>query len=223
MPTLLGPHSSEPLSKVNPDPQGTGRKTRFDPPNIKVNRSSSLSREDTPRNNGRPDLPPSGLSHQHRRLGSLGSWSQANFSNPSPHNTHRRQQSLVSGQSSNSTSAYSTLSERSGGSAESTAEVDSISRNLRMRLSLLPTSSRVEESRVDPQSVIDNLFHGHNFSSQDQSESANEECGLKIYLDKNLGTVTLGDSNLNRWVCLLGVQSGKIDLVLIVQVCDLMM
>lgn len=72
-------------------------------------------------------------------------------------------------------------------------DLDSISGSLRGRLKLLATSSRVEQSRVDPQSVIDNLFSGHTFDSQVEGEE-----GLKIYVDKNFGTVTVAGTNLDR-------------------------
>lgn len=100
----------------------------------------------------------------------------------------------MSGQSSKSTSAYSTLSERSGGSGEG-GDVESMSGSLRGRLKLLATSSRVEQSRVDPQAVIDNLFSGHTFDSQEEGK----EDGLKIYVDKNFGTVTVAGTNLDRY------------------------
>lgn len=77
-------------------------------------------------------------------------------------------------------------------------EGDSISANLRGRLTHL-TSSRVEQSRVDPQSVINNLFSGRNFDSK-ETEKGGGGGGLKIYVDKNFGTVTLGPNNLDRYV-----------------------
>lgn len=128
----------------------------------------------------------------HRRL---GSWSQA-INGTSPTNTHRRQQSLVSGQSSKSTSAYSTLSERSTAGSVEGGEADSMSGSLpRSRPVMNP--SRVEQSRVDPQAVIDNLFSSHNFS-RSEAEPSVEQGGLKIYVDKSLGTVTVAGSNLDR-------------------------
>lgn len=76
-------------------------------------------------------------------------------------------------------------------------DVDSMSGSLRGRLKLLATSSRVEESRVDPQAVIDNLFSGHTF---DSTQAEGGEGGLKIYVDKNFGTVRLAGTNLDRYV-----------------------
>ena len=72
-------------------------------------------------------------------------------------------------------------------------DIDSMSGSLRGRLKLLATSSRVEQSRVDPQAVIDNLFSGHTFDSQVEGGE-----GLKIYVDRNLGTVTVAGTNLDR-------------------------
>ena len=71
---------------------------------------------------------------------------------------------------------------------------DSISLSLKGRLTLLATSSRVEQSRVNPQAVINHLFSGHNFDSSEAEKGG----GLKIYVDKNLGTVTLAGPNLDR-------------------------
>lgn len=156
----------------------------------KTNRSSSFNHGGE--HSSLIELPPSAQA-QHRRL---GSWSQVGGSHTSPHpSKHKRQQSLVSGQSSKSTSAYSTLSERSGGSIE---DGDSISGSLRGKLTLLPTSSRVEQSRVDPQAVINNLFSAHTFESTMREREGCEEEGLKIYVDKNSGTVTLAGPNLDR-------------------------
>lgn len=157
----------------------------------KPNRSSSFNSSAESCHSPQPELVPSGLKH-HRRL---GSWSQVGTSSTTPPTTiHRRQQSLVSGQSSKSTSAYSTLSERSGTSMEA-GDGDSISLTLKGRLTLLATSSRVEQSRVNPQAVINHLFSGHNFDSSSETEKGG---GLKIYVDKNLGTVTLAGPNLDR-------------------------
>lgn len=153
----------------------------------KTNRSSSFN---SAADGSSVELPPSGLM-QHRRL---GSWSQVGGANTPPHTTHRRQLSLVSGQSSKSTSAYSTLSERSGGSVEG-GDMDSISGSLKGRLTLLATSSRVEQSRVNPQTVIDDLFSGHTFHKT-ETEGGGE--GLKIYVDKNRGTITVAGTNLDR-------------------------
>ena len=147
----------------------------------KKQRSNSVEKE------SRSDPDPSPLAIDHRRM---GSWSQAS-NGVSPHLAHRRQQSLVSG-SSKSTSAYSTLSERSGGSLEAVA-VESGS--LRGHLAMLSTNSKMEESRVDPKAVIDNLFSGHNFSS---SETELGGGGLQIYFHKNTGSVTLAGPNLDR-------------------------
>ena len=159
----------------------------------KTNRSSSFNHGGE--HNSLSELPPSSVLAQHRRL---GSWSQVGGSHTSPHPTkHKRQQSLVSGQSSKSTSAYSTLSERSGGSVEGTGDGDSMSGSLRGKLTLLATSSRVEQSRVDPQAVINNLFSAHTFDNT-TAEGEGNEGGLKIYVDKNSGTVTVAGPNLDR-------------------------
>lgn len=172
------------------------------PPRVKkTSRSSSFNNTGEPC--GQSEMPPSGLVH-HRRL---GSWSQVGRANTPPNTMHKRQLSLVSGQSSKSTSAYSTLSERSGGSAE-VGDTESISGSLRGRLTLIATSSRVEQSRVDPNAVVDDLFSGHKFDSTEQ-EAEERGGGLKIYVDKNLGTVTLaGLANLDRYVSRVGL--GKV-------------
>lgn len=166
----------------------------------KTNRSSSFNSDTESGGTQQVDPSLSGLVLHHRRL---GSWSQAGTtSNITPPTTmHRRQQSLVSGQSSKSTSAYSTLSERSGGSMEG-GDVESISGSLGGRLTLLATSSRVEQSRVDPQAVINKLFSEQTFDSKEPDKAG----GLKIYVDRNSGTVTLAGPNLDRYV-----EGGKIE------------
>ena len=153
----------------------------------KVNRSSSMKCEDEPRTSKR-DLPPSGLTN-HRRL---ASWGYA-INGTSPHNSHK-QQSRLSGQSSVSTSAYSTLSEKSMGSLEGGGECDSMSGSLGRRLSSL--SAKVEKSRVNPQAVIDDLFSEHKLSSNSTVEA--KEGGLKIYYDRKSGAVTLAGPDLDK-------------------------
>ena len=148
-------------------------------------RSNSVGGESTPEVNGFHSLP--GVSH--RRQTSLGVLATGGSS--SPLRQHRRQQSLVSGQSSKSTSAYSTLSERSTGSWED--ETGSISGSTFSRLSLLPPSARVEQSRVNAQSVIEQLFKNHDFLAREEGE---EEGGLKIYVDKSAGTATVTGHDL---------------------------
>lgn len=149
-------------------------------------RSNSVGGENTPEvtATGFHSLP--GITH--RRQTSLGIL--VTSGNSSPLRQHRRQQSLVSGQSSKSTSAYSTLSERSTGSWE---DGESMSGSTRSRLSLLPPSARVEHSRVDAQSVIEQLFQNHDFQSKEEGE---ESVGLKIYVDKSHGTVTVTGHDL---------------------------
>ena len=143
-------------------------------------------------------LPPGGGIATHRRL---SSWSQAS-NGKSPAGMHRRQQSLVSGQSSKSTSGYSTLSERStaGGVVEGAGggvvEGDLVSGSLRGRHGVL--SSRVEQSRVDPQAVVDSLFSSHMLSSSEAALSGRDQEGLKIYVDKSRGTVMLSGTSLDR-------------------------
>lgn len=155
----------------------------------KPNRSSSFNSGTEPCYTNHQ---PSGLLKQHRRL---GSWSQGPNTTP-PSTVHRRQQSLVSGQSSKSTSAYSTLSERSGASMDSgNVDMESISGSLKGRLTSLATSSRVEQSRVDPHAVIDNLFSGQTFDSKEPDKS---EGGLQLYVDRNSGNLTLAGPNLDR-------------------------
>ena len=76
-------------------------------------------------------------------------------------------------------------------------DVDSMSGSLRGKLTLLATSSRMEQSRVDPQAVINNLFSAHTFDNTAAERESSEE-GLKIYVDKNSGTVTVAGPNLDR-------------------------
>ncbi len=83
---------------------------------------------------------------------------------------------------------------------EGAGDGESISGSLGRKLTLLATSSRVEQSRVDPQAVINNLFSAHTFDST-IAESEGSEGGLKIYVDKNSGTVTVAGPNLDRCVC----------------------
>ena len=111
-------------------------------------------------------------------------------SNYSPSRAHRRQQSLLSGNSSMSTSAYSTLSERS------MAGMEDETGSTRSRLSLVPPSSRVEQSRFDPESVVELLLQGLDFSKREEEESSGG--GLQIYVDKMLGTVHLAGPDLDR-------------------------
>ena len=111
-------------------------------------------------------------------------------SNYSPLRAHKRQQSLLSGNSSMSTSAYSTLSERS------MAGFEDDTGSTRSRLSLVPPSSRVEQSRFDPESVVDKLFQDLDFSKREEEEGAGG--GLQIYVDKMLGTVHLAGSDFDR-------------------------
>lgn len=174
--------------------------TPSDPPIIvhKSSRSSSFNVGAESSGHQQTEPLPSVLPH-HRRL---GSWSQAGHtSNTPPSTMHRRQQSLVSGQSSKSTSAYSTLSERSGTSMEG-GDADAMSASLRGRLTLIATSSRVEETRVDPQAVINNLFSGHTFDGNETERGGGGGGGggLKIYVDKKSGTVTVAGPNLDRYV-----------------------
>ncbi len=147
-------------------------------------------------------LPPVG-GPTHRRL---SSWSQASNAR-SPNSMHRRQQSLVSGQSSKSTSAYSTLSERSTAGSIIEGTGDDGSNSLRGRHGTL--SSRVEQSRVDSQSVVDNLFSSLNFS-RSEAELNGDQGGLRLYVDKSRGTVTLAASSLDRYTRGMGRGGGVI-------------
>ena len=129
-----------------------------------------------------------GSLHQHKRQPSepVGMTS----SNYSPLRVHKRQQSLLSGNSSMSTSAYSTLSERS------MAGLEDDTGSTRSRLSLVPPSSRVEQSRFDPESVVDKLLQGLDFSKREEEEGGGG--GLQIYVDKMMGTVHLAGPDLDR-------------------------
>lgn len=127
---------------------------------------------------------------QHRRQPSEPVTTTSNYS---PLRAHKRQQSLLSGNSSMSTSAYSTLSERSmAGFEDETGSTKS-------RLSLVPPSSRVEQSRFDPESVVDLLFQGLDFSKREEEEGGGG--GLQIYVDKMMGTVHLAGPDLDKYVC----------------------
>ena len=66
----------------------------------------------------------------------------------------------------------------------------------RSRLSLVPPSSRVEQSRFDPESVVDKLLQGLDFSKREEEEGGGG--GLLIYVDKMLGTVHLAGSDFDR-------------------------
>ena len=203
-PTATYPHSRE-QSREQSKEQVPNSLANTLPLTEKKNRADSLDytggREDN--NNeilnfsGIKSAVPSALGLTHRRL---SSWSQAS-NGASPISNHRRQQSLVSGHSSKSTSAYSTLSERStAGSMEGGGgEADSMGGSLRGRPAVVAsTSSRVEQSRVNPQAVIDNLFSSHNFSRSEAGLNR-DQGGLKLYVDKSLGTVTLAGPNLDRY------------------------
>ena len=153
------------------------------------NRSNSVGSGDLQLLNGTGHLSPHVA---HRRQASLG---VLNPSSNSPHHKHQRQLSLsTSGHTSKSTSAYSTLSERSTASLQLEGqETESICSN-RSRISLLP-SSRVEQSRVDAKSVVEKLFQTHDLLRTDEEEGSG---GLKIYVDKNRGTVTVAGPDLDR-------------------------
>ena len=126
--------------------------------------------------------------HQHKRQPSEPVIMTS--SNYSPLRVHKRQQSLLSGNSSMSTSAYSTLSERS------MAGLEDDTGSTRSRLSLVPPSSRVEQSRFDPESVVDKLLQGLDFSKREEEEGGGG--GLQIYVDKMMGTVHLAGPDLDR-------------------------
>ena len=187
---LSGDHSSLSLSPLGPLPAlpdklkaRAGSLENTSPPDTDIH-SHTIGGTRFP-------LPPLG-GPTHRRL---SSWSQAS-NGRSPSGMHRRQQSLVSNQSSKSTSAYSTLSERStAGSVIEGGDGDYMSSSLRARHGTL--SSRVEQSRVDPQAVVDSLFSSHTFSHS-EAQLNGDQGGLKLYVDKSLGTVTLAGTNLDQ-------------------------
>ncbi len=81
------------------------------------------------------------------------------------------------------------------GSWGGSQDIDSISGSNR-KLALIPTSSKVEQSRVDPNDVIEKLFEGQKFESKDLLESSSK--GLQLFVDKTRGTVTVGGSELDR-------------------------
>lgn len=105
---------------------------------------------------------------------------------------HRRINSLsISGYSSRSMSAYSTLSERSERPAVATEETESLTSS-RTRAT---TQSQVEQSRVDTSRVIDELMQ-----ESDLSRSAEEEPSqLQMYVDRsNKGGLVVAGPNLER-------------------------
>lgn len=105
---------------------------------------------------------------------------------------HRRINSLsISGYSSRSTSAYSTLSERSERPTVATEDSESLISS-RTRAT---TQSQVEQSRVDTSRVIDELMQ-----ESDLSRSAEEEPSqLQMYVDRsNKGGLVVAGPNLER-------------------------
>lgn len=105
---------------------------------------------------------------------------------------HRRINSLsISGYSTRSMSAYSTLSERSEHPAVAAEETESLISS-RTRAT---TQSQVEQSRVDTSRVIDELMQ-----ESDLSRSAEEEPSqLQMYVDRsNKGGLVVAGPNLER-------------------------
>ena len=151
-------------------------------------RSNSIGSE-LQRPNGTTHLlpPPGPGGRSHRRQGSLGVISG---SGSFPLRIHKRYQSLsMAGSSSKSTS----LSERFLGNLEchETASICS----QRSRISLLP-SSRVEQSRTNTKTIIEDLFQTHDLSHTEEDEGSS---GLKLYVDKDQGTITVaGVADLDR-------------------------
>ena len=108
---------------------------------------------------------------------------------------HRRIHSLsISGYSSRSTSAYSTLSERSERAV--TDDTESL-HSSKTRVSVQAMSSRVEHSRVDTNSVINELLKGHDLRRSEEDEEAGGG-GLKIYVDRNRGDCVVAGPDLER-------------------------
>ena len=104
---------------------------------------------------------------------------------------HRRIHSLsISGNSSRSTSAYSTLSERSERATVTNEETESIQTRA-------TTQSQMEQSRADTSSVINELLQQQ---ASDLSRSAEEEPpGLQIYVDRSKGDqVVVAGPNMER-------------------------
>lgn len=125
--------------------------------------------------------------------------SEYSITTGSPSRTHhRRIQSLsISAYSSRSTSAYSTLSERSAHVPPITAGVgdDDIESIISSR-TRITTQSQVEQSRVDTSSVINELLQ------QQESNlccSAEEEPGgLKMYVNKSKGDIVVAGPDMER-------------------------
>ncbi len=74
-------------------------------------------------------------------------------------------------------------------------DIESLSGSTR-KLALIQTSSKVEQSRVDPGSVIAKIFEGQTFKSKDEGEDNSK--GLQLFVDKTRGTFTVGGSELGR-------------------------
>ena len=74
-------------------------------------------------------------------------------------------------------------------------DTESMSGSTRSRLALVPASSRVEQTRVDAKSVIEQLFENTKITSGEEEEGSR---GLKIFVDKKSGTVTVAGSELDR-------------------------
>ena len=147
-----------------------------------------------------------GRMQSHRRQASIPVMSTGGGSLTRAH--HRRQQSLtivgVGVGSAKATPTHSPSVIKAGAAASRSVsslegpDTESIC-SQRSRLSLFP-SSRVEHSRVNTESIIDQLFESHDLSKVDEEEGATG--GLKIYVDKSRGTVTLAGTDLDRYVFL---------------------
>ena len=108
---------------------------------------------------------------------------------------HRRIQSLsISGYSSRPVSTHFAQSDQSEYAAvEDTESLLSC----KTRVSAQSTSSRVEHSRVDTNSVIDELLQGHDLRRSEEDEEAGGG-GLNIYVDRNRGDCVVAGPDLER-------------------------
>ena len=146
--------------------------------------------------NGTASLPLRGASaHRHRRQTSLGVITNGQGGSPLKVQHKRYQSITLSGTTSKSTSAYSTMSEKS--LLLESHETESLC-SQRTRSTVFP-SIRVEQSRVDNKSVVDALFQSHDLSRTDEEDESRG--GLKLFVDKSKGTVTVTGEDLERCVC----------------------
>lgn len=103
---------------------------------------------------------------------------------------HRRIKSLsITPNSSRSTSAYSTLSERSV-PVVTTEDTESVASSK----TKVTTQNQVEQSRVDTSAFIDELLHQTDLSTEEEPR------GLQIYVDRSKGGVIVAGPDMEQYV-----------------------